>query len=52
MKHELADALESLGEPAHALAVLIDLDLDSGGYQDGRARIDRLMAAQMRSADS
>ena len=47
--YELADALESLGESPRALAVLIDLDLDSGGYRDGRARIDRLMAAQTRS---
>ena len=50
--YELADALESLGESARALAVLIDLDLDSGGYRDGRARIDRLMAAQTRSDGS
>jgi len=47
--YELADALESLGESPRALAVLIDLDLDSGGYRDGRTRIDRLMAAQTRS---
>ena len=50
--YDLADALESLGESPRALAVLIDLDLDSGGYLDGRARIDRLMAAQTRSDDS
>ena len=50
--YDLADALESLGESPRALAVLIDLDLDSGGYRDGRARIDRLMAAQTRSDDS
>ena len=52
VKHELAGALEHLGESAQALAVLIDLDLDSGGYQDGRARIDKLMAAQVRGADA
>ena len=51
VKHELAGALEHLGESAQALAVLIDLDLDSGGYQDGRARIDKLMAAQVRGAE-
>ena len=50
--YDLADALESLGESPRALAVLIDLDLDSDGYRDGRARIDRLMAAQTRSDDS
>ncbi len=47
--YELAGALESLGQSPRALAVLIDLDLDSGGYLDGRARIDRLMALQTRS---
>jgi tetratricopeptide (TPR) repeat protein len=46
---DLADALESLGETSRALAVLIDFDLDSGGYRDARARIDRLMRAQTRS---
>ncbi len=50
--YELADAFERLGEASRALAVLIDLDLDSGGYRDGRARIDRLMMAQTRSDDS
>ena len=44
--YELADALESVGESPRALAALIDLDLDSSGYQDVRARIDRLMVAQ------
>lgn len=52
LKHELADALESLGESGQALTVLIDLDLDAGADQDRRARIDRLMAAQMRGAES
>jgi len=44
--YDLADALERLGETARALAVLIELDLDSGGYRDGRARVDRLVRAQ------
>lgn len=44
--HDLADTLERHGEMARALAVLIELDLDSGGYRDGRARIDRLVRAQ------
>lgn len=43
--YDLAVALDRLGETARALAVLIDLDLDSGGYQDVRVRIDRLMVA-------
>jgi len=44
--HDLADTLERHGEMARALAVLIELDLDSIGYRDGRARIDRLVRAQ------
>ena len=47
--HDLADALERHGEMARALAVLIEFDLDSGGYRDGRARIDRLVRAQAES---
>ena len=47
--HDLADALERHGEMARALAVLIELDLDSGGFRDGRARIDRLIRAQSES---
>ena len=50
--YDLADALESVDELPRALAVLIDLDLDSGGYRDGRARIDRLMSAQTTSDES
>jgi hypothetical protein len=34
---------------ARALAVLIELDLDSGEFRDGRARIDRLIRAQSES---
>lgn len=43
--YDLADALDRFGETARALAVLIELDLDSGGYRDGRARIDRIVRA-------
>ena len=50
--YDLADAFERRGELPRALTVLIDLDLDSGGYRDGRARIDRLMAAQTRSDEA
>ena len=45
------NTLERHGEMARALAVLIELDLDSGGYRDGRARIDRLVRAQAESPD-
>ena len=44
--YELADALERLGEPGRALAVLIDLDADAGDYRDVRTRIDHLARAQ------
>jgi tetratricopeptide (TPR) repeat protein len=44
--YELANALERLGEPARALAILVDLDADAGGYRDVRARIERLARAQ------
>jgi len=47
--YDLADALERLGEPARALAVLIELDVDAEGYRDVRARIDRLARAQTES---
>ena len=40
------NAFDGFGETARTLAVLIDFDLDSGGYRDGRARVDRLMLAQ------
>jgi tetratricopeptide (TPR) repeat protein len=44
--YDLADALERLGEPARALAILIELDVDARGYRDVRARIERLSRAQ------
>ena len=44
--YELAEALEQLGEPARALAILIDLDADAGEYRDVRLRIERLARAQ------
>jgi tetratricopeptide (TPR) repeat protein len=45
--YDLADALERLGDRARALAVLLDLDADAGGYRDSRARIDLLARAEM-----
>lgn len=44
--YELADVLELLGEPARALAVLMELDADAGGYRDVRSRIERLTRVQ------
>jgi len=44
--YELADALERLGEPTRALAILIDLDADAGSYRDVRERIELLARAQ------
>jgi tetratricopeptide (TPR) repeat protein len=44
--YELADALERRGEPARALAILLDLDADAAGYRDVRARIEQLARAQ------
>ena len=44
--YELADALERLGESARALAILVDLDADAGGYRDVRLRIEQLARAQ------
>lgn len=44
--YDLADALDRLGETARALALLIELDADSGGYRDVRARIEHLARTQ------
>jgi tetratricopeptide (TPR) repeat protein len=44
--YELAEALQRLGESARALAILMELDADSGGYRDVRARIDHLTQEQ------
>ncbi|MSO29599.1 MAG: tetratricopeptide repeat protein [Acidobacteria bacterium] len=44
--YELADALERLGESARALAILMELDADAGGYRDVRTRIEQLTREQ------
>ena len=44
--YELADTLERLGESARAMAILVDLDADAGGYRDVRLRIEQLARAQ------
>ncbi len=46
--YDLADALESTGEVARALAIYMELQADAGDYQDVAARIDRLAKAQAR----
>jgi hypothetical protein len=47
--YDLAGALERLGEPARALAVLIDLDADAAGYRDVRRRIEQLARTQVQA---
>jgi tetratricopeptide (TPR) repeat protein len=42
--YALADALERCGEPARALAVLLELDADTSGYRDVSTRIETLRA--------
>jgi tetratricopeptide (TPR) repeat protein len=44
--YELAGALEAQGEPARALAVLMELDAEADGYRDVRTRIMHLTRAQ------
>jgi len=44
--YDLADALESSGETARALAVCLELQADAGSYRDVAARIQRLTRLQ------
>ena len=44
--YDLADALQRLGEPARALAILVDLDADAGVFRDVRTRIEQLVRSQ------
>lgn len=44
--YELGDALSRLGETARALAVLMELEGESNGYRDVRARIAQLSQAR------
>ena len=44
--YELADTLDCLGESARALAVLMELDADTGGYRDVRERVAQLARDQ------
>jgi len=44
--YELAEALETMGEVARALAVCMELQSDAGTYKDVSERIDRLTKVQ------
>ena len=44
--YELAAALETQGESARALAILMELDAEAGGYRDVRDRITQLTRTQ------
>ncbi len=46
--YELADALESAGEVARALAICLELQAGAGEFKDVAARIDRLAKVQTR----
>jgi tetratricopeptide (TPR) repeat protein len=46
--YELADALESQGDVARALAICLELKAEAGDYRDVRARVDRLAKVQTR----
>ena len=46
--YELADALESGGEVARALAICLELRADAGEFKDLSARINRLAKVQTR----
>jgi tetratricopeptide (TPR) repeat protein len=50
--YELAGALEAQGEPARALAILMELDAESDGYRDVRTRIVHLSRDQTGSSRS
>ena len=48
LQYELAEALESTGETARALAICIELQAEAGDYRDIAARVDRLARVQAR----
>jgi tetratricopeptide (TPR) repeat protein len=43
--YDLADTLERLGDGPRALAIMIEIEAESGGYRDVRERIERLTRA-------
>jgi hypothetical protein len=44
--YDLAETLENLGEHGRALAVIVELKAESGGYRDVAHRIERLSKAK------
>jgi tetratricopeptide (TPR) repeat protein len=46
--YDLAQALETVGEHARALAVFVELESESGGYRDVAGQIERLSKVQAR----
>jgi hypothetical protein len=46
--YDLACTLEAAGEGSRALAVLLELEAESGGYRDVAQRIDQLSKVQAR----
>ncbi len=46
--YELAEALESVGETARALAICLELQAEAADYKDIAARVDRLAKVQTR----
>lgn len=46
--YDLADALESAGETARALAICLELKADAGDYRDVSERVERLARVQTR----
>jgi lipopolysaccharide biosynthesis regulator YciM len=44
--HELADALESVGEAGRALAICLELQAEAGDYRDVAVRVARLARLQ------
>ena len=48
LMYELADALESIGEVARALAICIELQANAPEFRDVAARVDRLNKVQTR----
>jgi hypothetical protein len=48
LMYELADALESVGEVARALAICIELQSHAPEFRDVGARVDRLAKVQTR----
>lgn len=46
--YDLAQTLEKVGEGSRAVAVLVEIESESGGYRDVAGHIDRLSKVQAR----